>query len=119
MLPNEVEIWKTIKDMPRYQVSNLGNVKSLIGKEKILTASSDGKGYLRVKLSAKPKEKGVYIRKDYRIHRLVAEYFCEGFQSNKDVHHINAKRYDNKASNLKCLTKEEHIAIHKTMKKQE
>lgn len=64
-------------------------MKSLIGEEKILKPTPDGKGYLRVKLSKKPDVKGRYITKDYRIHRLVAKLFCENYAEEKEVHHKN------------------------------
>lgn len=44
-----MEIWKTIPNYEDYQVSNLGNVKSLKwGKERILKGALDDKGYFNV-----------------------------------------------------------------------
>ena len=54
--------------------------------------SADHDGYLRVKLSDLPIAKGKYQRKDYRIHRLVAKYFCEDYAEDKEVHHKNLRR---------------------------
>ncbi len=50
--------WKQINN--RYMVSNTGQVKSLIGKEKIMKPYKNEKGYLIIKLSEKPIEKGKY-----------------------------------------------------------
>ena len=68
------EIWKTIQGYEnKYEVSNLGRVKSLERidrynrkiEEKILAPRKHTGGYLRVQLS----------RKDFYIHRLVAQAF--------------------------------------------
>lgn len=81
--------------------------------------SADHDGYLRVKLSDLPIAKGKYRRKDYRIHRLVAKYFCEDYAEDKEVHHKNLRRWDNRAENLICLTKAEHRELHRKLKEQE
>ena len=81
--------------------------------------SADHDGYLRVKLSDLPIAKGKQRRKDYRIHRLVAKYFCEDYAEDKEVHHKNLRRWDNRAENLICLTKAEHRELHRKLKEQE
>ena len=63
-----MEVWKIIKGYEDYEVSNLGNVKSLkLGKEKILKQSQTGKDY--------KKNKGYFaVRTVYgllKVHRLV------------------------------------------------
>lgn len=113
------EEWREIKDFPRYQVSSHGRVKSLIGQEKLLQPFKSAKGYLSVKLSKKNQEKGKYISKAFRVHRLVAEYFCENYAENIEVHHKNRNRQDNRAENLICLTKKEHAELHKKLMQQE
>lgn len=118
-LEDQKEVWKTINDYPRYQVSNMGRIKSLIGQEKILNPTPNKKGYLIADLNQKPTKKGEYKRKRFRVHRLVAEYFCEGYGDKKDIHHENLRRNDNRATNLICLTKKEHIEIHKKLKELE
>ena len=52
-MSNKPEEWKTIEEFSRYQVSNKGRVKSLIGQEKILKPFETGKGYFAVRLSKK------------------------------------------------------------------
>jgi len=118
-LPIEKEIWKTIKEFPRYQVSNQGRIKSLIGNEKILKPTADNKGYLRVKLSHKPVGKGMYSAKTVRIHRLVAKYFCDNYAADKEIHHKNLRRQDNRAINLVCLTKAEHAELHRQLRQEQ
>ena len=110
----KLEEWRTIEEFPRYQVSNYGRVKSCIGIEKILTPNKV-QGYLIVKLSNTPIGKGKYIQKCFKVHRLVAKYFCEGYAEDKQVHHIDKQRNNNYYKNLLCVTKAEHAAIHKQL----
>lgn len=106
------EVWRTIVDFPRYEVSNYGRVRSNIGKRKILKAFDTNKGYYCVRLSREVKQKGVYNTKDFKVHRLVAKYFCENYTEECEVHHINRLRCDNKATNLLCLTRKAHAELH-------
>jgi len=108
------EVWKTIDEFPRYMISNYGRVKSFIGVEKILSQYTIG-GYLVVKLSSTPTAQGIYKQKNIKVHRLVAQYFCEGFFGDKQVHHIDRDRTNNYYKNLLCVTKAEHAAIHKQL----
>ena len=56
VLPEELEIWKKPKDpeLSRYEVSSRGNVKSLIGKEKLIKLTTEERGYVTVWLSKPP-----------------------------------------------------------------
>jgi hypothetical protein len=115
------EIWKDIKEFEgRYQVSNMGRVKSLAriivgnkrGKshkynwpEKILKFSRTrkGMGYCIVTLS----RNGVAC---YRtIHRLVAKAFVPNPENKPQVNHKNRKKADNKSSNLEWCTLIENL----------
>jgi hypothetical protein len=103
------EIWKDIQGYEGiYQVSNLGNVKSLARKvkcknnmmmpvkEKILNKFTTKKMYHRVTL-------GMNQNKDGRsVHRLVMCAF-KGF-SNLQVNHINGNKLDNSLNNLEYVT---------------
>ena len=105
-MQNYEEIWK---DAPgyegRYQVSNLGKVKSLnynrTCKEVILKAGKDGRGYLRVVL----RKDGNSITNT--IHRLVMLAFVG--ESGLDVNHINGIKTDNRLENLEYCTRSENI----------
>ena len=98
----EKEEWKPVKDYEGlYEVSNLGNVKSLkLGKEKILKLSVDGAGYLRCNLSLNG------IAKQVKAHQLVAMAFLNhtpcGFKLVVD--HINDDKLDNRVENLQVVT---------------
>lgn len=91
-----------------YKISNFGRVKSLgngnsnNSKEKILKLANDGNGYLRVYLSKNGK--GKY----FRVHRIVAYMFIDGYFEGAEVDHINTIRNDNRAENLKWCTHKEN-----------
>lgn len=110
----ELEEWKTIEDFPRYQVSNYGRVCSSIGAKKLLKQYTI-QGYKVVKLSKEPNEKGKYIQKSFKVHRLVAKYFCEGYAEDKQVHHCDRQKDHNFYKNLLVVSKAQHAAIHKQL----
>ena len=92
-----------------YQISNLGNVKSLsryirqknnskkLVKGKILKPIKTKKGYLAVALSKEGKEKRFYI------HRLVAQEFIINKEYKKEVNHIDENPLNNKVDNLEWV----------------
>ena len=113
------EIWKDIKGYEGlYQVSNLGNVKSLerldrLGhkrKEKILKGHADKQGYLVVTLSKNGSQK------TKKIHRLVLETYrpIEGMD-NLQVSHLDETKDNNKLDNLTWATAKENcnMPLHK------
>ena len=106
-----IELWRQIKEFPRYYISSNGRVKSVVrSKEIILKPTNINAGYQIVKLynkNTEPKEKTI------RLHRLVAQYFVKGFSADIEVHHKNGNRKDNRAANLECLTRLQHQERHK------
>ena len=99
-----MEHWKDIKGYEgRYQVSNLGRVKSLpvqtatkFFKGEVLTLMRHKGGYCLVNLS----------RKTFYVHRLVAEAFVENPNGYKCVNHKDEDKSNNSAENLEwCTTK--------------
>lgn len=75
------------------------------------------KGYEYVKLY-RYNNQSISECKLCAIHRLVAEYFCEGYTEDKEVHHKDKNKRNNNSNNLECLTEEEHRELHKTSKEQ-
>ena len=109
------EIWKDVEGYEGlYQVSNLGNVKSL-GRDYVagngcirhmsdhfLKQSKAQKGYLTVSLFKNGK------RRTIPVHRLVAETFIHNPDNKPQVDHINGDKKLNVASNLRWATNEEN-----------
>lgn len=95
-----MEIWKDVVGYEFiYQVSNLGNVKSLkFWKERILRWWRDRDWYLSVSLSKNSVER-MFI-----IHRLVAFYFISNPENKPQVNHKNWIKTDNKVENLEWCT---------------
>lgn len=105
------EIWKDIKGYEGlYQVSNLGNVKSLniiifdklgrkhIKKSKILKQRMDKYGYKYVQLHKNGNTKHKLV------HRLVAENFILNTNNLLQVNHKNEIKTDNNVENLEWCT---------------
>lgn len=112
------EIWKDIKDYEGYyQVSNLGEIKSLkriathwnggyhTVYEKILTPVLDRDGYCRVTLTIKSK------KSTFQIHCIVMAAF-EG-ESELQVNHKKGIKTDNRFTELEYVTCLENIK-HRT-----
>ena len=107
------EIWKDIEGYEnKYQISNLGRVKSLylinrqatIPREKILSPGHNLQGYLFVTLSKNGK-----LSKHLSIHRLVAKHFIPNPNNYPVVNHINGIKTDNCVENLEWCTQKYNI----------
>ena len=100
-----MEEWREVRGYEGiYEVSNLGNLKSLARKrvlnDKILKGGVDGGGYLSVCLS---KDRMLKTR---LVHQLVAIAFLGHEPSGHKlvVNHINHNRQDNRVENLELVT---------------
>ena len=109
------ETWKPVSGYENfYEISNTGNVKSIgryivlkNGKtryvsERILRPKSTG-GYLFVALSKEG------VRKDYYLHRLVAEMFLYKSPFRNYVNHKDGNPSNNVVSNLEWVTHSENV----------
>lgn len=104
------EIWKTIENNPNYEISNMGNVRSVdrfvncnggvaFKKGKILKNYLSKRGYYVVNLSIK----------QYKVHRLVAEAFIPNPDNKPQIDHINTDKTDNRVENLRWVTNKENM----------
>ena len=103
-----IEEWRDIKGYEgKYQVSNLGRVKSLnynhTKKEKILSDSPNTYGYLYVNLYKNGKGKPFYI------HKLVALHFIPNPNNHPIINHKDENKQNNKVSNLEWCTHEYNV----------
>ena len=106
-----VEIWKDVVGYKGiYQISNLGNVKSLsrliktnhkngrLSKERFLKPDTEKDGYLIVTLSKDNNPK------KHKIHRLVAIHFVENPENKPCVNHVFGNKKDNRFWKLEWST---------------
>jgi DNA-binding CsgD family transcriptional regulator len=103
------EIWRNIELYPDYQVSNLGNVRSLkcnrIRNLKPHLPPSDK--YRRVGLRSQNKQHRL------RIGELVATSFISPRPQGKILHHKDRCKVNDSASNLQWVNKTEHGFNHR------
>lgn len=95
----------------KYQISNHGRVKSTLFvnnqcvkyREKILSATDNGNGYLIVSLDQNGKRKSAYV------HRLVAEAFLENNDEYGVVNHLDHDKHNNRADNLEWCSQYQNV----------
>ena len=114
----KVEIWKDIENFSKYQVSNLGRIKSKgrytkVGiknqdkcyrKECIVDGFINKKGYKQVTLyddNGKPKT--------MRVHKLVALAFIENEDNLPQINHKDGNKQNNCVDNLEWISNYDNI----------
>ena len=115
------EIWKPVKGYEGiYEVSNIGNVRSLDRsvikynaltkrdnilhiKGQIMKPSINKYGYYYLSLSKDGN------RKSHLVHRLVAEAFIDNPNNLPQVNHIDENKLNNNVDNLEFITLEDNV----------
>jgi hypothetical protein len=98
------EIWKDVPGFEGYyQVSNLGNIFSLINNRK-MKITINKRGYCQTMFCGNVKKKNI------RVHIIVAKAFIPNTKNKPAVNHINGIRHDNRIENLEWVTNKENIA---------
>ena len=116
------EIWKDIQGYEGfYQISNLGNVKSLERvidkgngilqhrKERIMNKRESVDGYYIAKLNVNKKSKSI------AIHILVARHFIDNPNNYPEVNHKDCNRRNNQVDNLEWCTHQQNVEYSKQL----
>lgn len=108
-----MEEWKDITNYPGYQISSLGNVKSLnyngTGKEKLLRPGLNTCGYPSVSIYKDGKPHHI------TVHRLVALEFIPNPYNYPEINHIDENKTNNSVENLEWVSKQYNIEYSKNM----
>lgn len=100
------EIWKPVKSFEgEYEVSNLGNVRSIKFGKCNLLKSFYSRGYKKIELYLNGTSRKYYV------HRLVATAFINNPNKREFVNHIDGHKDNNHYTNLEWVTKSENV-IH-------
>ena len=102
-----MENWVNIEDFKNYEVSNLGNVRSLnyrnTANTALLSPGVDSDGYLIVVLR---KDNKSFTKK---VHRLVSSAFIGDLVDDMTVNHKDGDKQNNRVENLEIVTLKANI----------
>lgn len=97
--------YRQLKFNEKYFISSRGFVISLTRGFALLRPRYDNHGYIRYYIRDKNTDK----RKDFKAHRLVAEYFIPKEEGKLLVNHIDGNKTNNKVENLEWCTQHENV----------
>lgn len=105
------ESWKQIEGYDGYEISDLGNVRCWRKRNRnALPPTSPREVKSFPNRSGYPKVVLGFKGPTQMIHRLVAEAFVDGRAPGLEVAHSNGDKTDNRASNLRWVTRAENHA---------
>ena len=109
-----METWKKIKSYQDYEVSNLGNVKSLkFNTSKILKPTLNSNGYYIISLS----ENGIVKKR--KLHQLVAQAFLNHIPNGMElvINHKVFNKLNNRVDNLEIISQRQNTSTRKNLHK--
>lgn len=110
-----VEEWRPVKGFEGlYEVSNLGRVRSLDRIIKRRNGNIVYKGKILKQQIKKKKRYGIiltknYNRRNFMVHRLVAEAFIPNPKHLETINHKDENTFNNNVNNLEWMTQRENI----------
>lgn len=100
-----METFKPIEGWSWYEISNLGNVRS-VWSQRFRKSSIHKHGYMNVRLCSEGGE-----QRGFYVHRLVAKAFIPNPLNLPDVDHIDGNPRNNCVQNLRWVTHRQNILL--------
>lgn len=95
-MENQEEVWVEMWDYPKYEISNIGNVRNTKTK-RLLTVLANARSYRMVSIWGDNKK--VHTK---RVGRFVWQSHNKQFCS-QTIDHINQNKLDDRVENLRCV----------------
>jgi hypothetical protein len=92
-----IEIWKTLNNFSKYEISNLGNIK--VKKTSLILKPTIKGGYCCVRIVNDDN-----IQVSMKVHRVIALCYILNPENKATVDHIDHDKENNKVSNLRWAT---------------